>query len=384
LSLAFARDGWWAQVISPYPGPPGKTYHTAATIGGVMFVLGGDSSSTTSLIGWVPETNGWSPYPGTTLTNLFASDMDDVGGMLIVFGGSSSGGYLNNIYAIHPSNITGGWIPISSDSSIPQRNGHTITELGGLMYVFGGWDSTQYFADLWSFDTSVLYNGGTATTWKKYSSTGPSPRNSHSMMADGGKLWLFGGFFHDISTGTNVNCLSPAYGCTWYNDLWSYSVKDDKWTQLKPSNPPPKRSAHSAELIGDRMIVFGGQASDTLPLNDLWSYSITRNEWTQLKPSNSIPLARFTHSSSIIGSTMFIYGGVPYYGAPAYDDLWQFTLNVEQTTSCSSETELDALTGAMVFNIFVIAIVGAFTYLSHRRLKGPTTELHSNITDEAL
>jgi hypothetical protein len=381
-----AKDGWWNQKIAPGGTPKGKTTHAAAVVAGDMYLVGGDPP--TGFVYPVAqkynlEVNQWYTLSQARLPqNLIASDMDSVGGMLVLFGGMGFTGMINDIYIIHATNMTTNWVSIDSDDSIPPRNGHTTTALGGQMYVFGGWDATQYFGDLWWFDTSVLYQGGRFTQWYQSSAAGPSPRDGHSMVAYGGMLVLFGGFYHNVSSGSYVDCSKPTDGCAWYNDLWTYTVATNKWTKLSISGAPSPRQGHSAVVIGDRMIIFGGQNSKQQTLNDLYSYSLSRRVWTKLEPSGVSPMPRMSQSAAVVGSTMLVYGGAVYNGGPGLTDLWTFTLNVEQRYDDNGDVDLYGVTGAAVFNIVLTTLVATIAYLTYRRLKGGNisdSDLHKSI-----
>src|SRR5579883_2172252 len=85
------------------------------------------------------------------------------------------------------------------------------------------------------------------------------------------------------------------------------------WTNLNPSNTPPGRYLHSAiyDSSLNTMLIFGGQDAPGYVLNDLWSYNISSNNWTQLNPSNpppNSPPARSGHSAIYVSSlnTMLI------------------------------------------------------------------------------
>ena len=76
------------------------------------------------------------------------------------------------------------------------------------------------------------------------------------------RLYVFGG------NGANQNNFSGAL-----NDLWQFSLVDDTWTELTPTNdPPPARVGHNAVFIPQtgQLVVFGGNGSDGALLNDVW------------------------------------------------------------------------------------------------------------------
>ena len=46
--------------------------------------------------------------------------------------------------------------------------------------------------------------------------------------------------------------------------------------------PPPARSGHSACIIGDEMIIYGGDDGEGRSLHDVWSYHIIKGVWAKL------------------------------------------------------------------------------------------------------
>ncbi|XP_024542305.1 rab9 effector protein with kelch motifs [Selaginella moellendorffii] len=78
----------------------------------------------------------------------------------------------------------------------------------------------------------------------------PSPRDSHSSMAVGSKLYVFGG--------TN--------GTSTLDDLFVLDNATNTWG--KPDvfgDVPAPREGHSASLIGDNLFVFGGCGKSSDP-----------------------------------------------------------------------------------------------------------------------
>jgi N-acetylneuraminic acid mutarotase len=298
-----------------------------------------------------------------------------------MFGGANSTGYINNIYMMQPNVAAPNWTLIDTDNNPGQRNGHTATEIDGMIYVFGGWDQTKYYNDLWALDTSGLLNGTRAAYWREFAFTpAPAPRDGHTGVDYQGDLVIFGGFSHNTQNGNNswTDCSKSSDKCIYYNDLWFFNTPTSSWKKMNPSGTlPAARHMHSADVVGDRMLVFGGTSAQG-DLNDLWSYQFSRNEWTQLKPSGVLPTPRHSHIAGVIGGILYIYGG-----NTGTQDTWQFTLNVEQKYDTVDQVNLDPLTGAAVFNvlvIFAIAVVVFFTY-KHIRGGGSSASEKSAIND---
>ena len=57
------------------------------------------------------------------------------------------------------------------------------------------------------------------------------------------------------------------------------------------------------------MIIFGGYDNEGFINNDIWSFNFENLEWEEIKPTNKIS-ERYHHSSIILNSKMFIFGGL--------------------------------------------------------------------------
>jgi hypothetical protein len=397
-AFAHDEDGHWVQLVVPGDDPGSRIGATSAVIGNSLYVLGGDQKSGGfqyySTDKFVPETNTWVHLgpQGRLPTNFIYSDMDAVGGMLFLFGGSNTvnneTGFFNDILVLHPSDSSSSWTPITHNGSVPQRAAHTATQVAGRVMVFGGWNytnvSAQYFNDLWSFDTTQMYLGGWGVIpyWLPVAPTNspPPPRNGHSAVAASGGLWVFGGFSHNTAKGPWVTCTAPDDNCVYYNDLWNYNPNLNTWTQISPGGPTPSgRWGHSADVLGNRMLVFGGNTAGSKPSNELWSYDFSNNNWQLLQVAINAPPARYSHVSGVIGSHLYIYGG-----SGGVNDIWRFTLNVEQTYTTDGP-ELMGLTGAAIFLVILIAAVGVLVVFTWRKLKAAVSfETHGDIQTGSL
>jgi len=397
VAFAHDEDGQWTQLVVPGSDPGSREGATSAVIGDSLYVLGGDQKSGGFLYystdKFVPEDNTWVHLgpQGRLPQNFVYSDMDSVGGMLFLFGGqnqvNNDTGFFNDILVLHPSDPTSSWVSITHNGTVPQRAAHTATHVSGKILVFGGWNwtstTTQYFNDLWSFDTTQLYYGGWGVIpyWTQVTPSGtlPGVRDAHSAVSYGGGLWIFGGFTHNPAKGPWVSCTQPGDDCIYYNDVWKYDGKVNTWSKITPSGQAPSgRWGHSADVIGNRMLVFGGNTA-TSSSNELWSLDFSSNSWQLLKVAVNAPSPRFAHVSGIIGSHLFIYGG-----SGGVTDIWRFTLNVEQTYETEGP-DLMGITGAAIFLVILISVVGVLIVLTWRKLKAATSfETHGDIQTGSL
>ena len=99
--------------------------------------------------------------------NAKAADMDEVGGLLYLFGGkdTTSGsivgkGYVNDLYVYKAGRENVQWEKITTNASPKARDGHATTALKGFVFMFGGWNESHYLNDLHVFDTTKLVATG--------------------------------------------------------------------------------------------------------------------------------------------------------------------------------------------------------------------------------
>ena len=70
------------------------------------------------------------------------------------------------------------------------------------------------------------------------------------------------------------------------------------WSRANPSGliPTPRIDAPIAyDAVGRQLLMFGGQDASG-DRNDLWSYSVDRQQWTQVNPGGPAPSPRHGHT----------------------------------------------------------------------------------------
>ena len=165
------------------------------------------------------------------------------------------------------------------------RESHAAVVIQEKMYVFGGWDAAsvkETYNDVYSLD--LIEN-----RWEKVITQGmtPSPRAGMSAVADDAKAYFFGGV--DKSG-------------TFSDDLYMLDTRTMNW--FKPSTAgslPAVRADHTANLVGNKMYVFGGQ-SDAGEHADLWVLDLNSLTWSNPGVQGDKPKARSGHSASLVGA----------------------------------------------------------------------------------
>lgn len=201
--------------------------------------------------------------------------------------------------------------PSTANGPPEDREGHTASVVGQLIYVFGGtWtddeDTTLYMNDLHVLDTGNL-------SWSRPAPSGNPPieREGHTAAAVGSLIFVFGGTWVDDDDNS-----------TYLNDLFTLDVESTAWAQPETSGDPPmQREGHTASVIGSsRMLIFGGAGLDSeersVNLNDLHVLDIGTMRWSRPLLQGSVPQERRYHSASVIDQRVLVFGG-QYYDATA-------------------------------------------------------------------
>ncbi|OWZ57208.1 kelch repeat-containing protein [Cryptococcus neoformans A2-102-5] len=173
----------------------------------------------------------------------------------------------------------------------PPLRAHTTTLVGDKLFIFGGGDGPSYSNDVWILDT----------TTHRFSRPSfspdlplPPPRRAHSTVLYQHYLIVFGG----------------GNGQAALNDVWALDVSDPNaltWTEWKTRGDiPQKKGYHTANLIGDKMVVFGGSDGHA-SFADVHVLNLKTCVWTLI--NTDIKHNRLSHTSTQVGSYLFVIGG---------------------------------------------------------------------------
>lgn len=269
--------------------------------------------------------------PGSRETS---GSWNDANGNMWIFGGygypaSGFRGYLNDLWKwdgnswtwLSGSNAINGTANygtkgVASSSNIPGPRicPTTWIDANGNLWLFGGYDGSYYYNDLWKWD-------GTNWTWMSGNNTGslpdvvngvygtkgiaasnnvPGSRNGASGWVDAsGNLWLFAGACDSYPSYYNYNDLWKWDGTNWTwvaganttNYTGAYGVYGTKGV-ASASNVPGSRRFSSTWLDSQgNAWIFGGygNASSFIYsgfMNDLWKWDGTN--WTWITGGNNI------------------------------------------------------------------------------------------------
>ncbi|VDM13935.1 unnamed protein product [Wuchereria bancrofti] len=190
-----------------------------------------------------------------------------------------------------------------------------------VCYIFGGLANAsddpknnvpRYLNDLYVLDLNKANN----LQWESPDTYGspPPPRESHSAVivennGENRQMIIFGGM----------------NGCR-LGDLWFLDLISMTWTKPEVGGIPPlPRSLHSANIIAERMIVFGGWVPLLTPdtklqqvekewkcTNTLASLNLHTMCWEDLSLElleSAVPRARAGHSAVVINKRLYVWSG---------------------------------------------------------------------------
>ena len=208
-------------------------------------------------------------------------------------------------------------------------------------------------------------------TWSQPKCMGdaPSKRSGHSFSVVGDFGYLFGGNDFRRPAGPN-------------NEIYKLDMSGSEfyWTKLSPASAklPDVRSHHTATVYGgNKILIFGGFKNSSTRYNDVWIFDTENNDWsqpypgqTEVKPDGEImfkriwpdvPSPRGSHSSALIGSQVYVFGG---YGGSGYArkdfndvcaldfDTWEW--RALECTGTPPEPRSGHQTVAVLDNLFVL------------------------------
>jgi hypothetical protein len=254
---------------------------------------------------------------------------------------------------------TQNWALVSPNGGVPSaRGGHAMVydSTHGRMVMFGGGSPAGNLNDVWEFNVATR----TWTNVTPSSGPAPAPRVGHAMAYDPvrDKIVMHGGstapFAHPGDTwewdtvnrswtympnggiGGGIGLLGPAMsfdpnrnqivlfggrrtGCC---DARTYAWNGNSWIDISPANSPSGRAYHmmATDTARSKIVLFGGWQQNLL--QDTWEWD--GNSWTEI-PTAVKPLNRHLSGMSYDSErgVMVLFGGWNGY-APQYpwNDTW--------------------------------------------------------------
>lgn len=153
--------------------------------------------------------------------------------------------------------------------------------------------------------------------WKMLADA-PRPRDHFAAVYSKGNIYCAGGRNSSFSTGQTFELTIPQVDV--------YNVKRDEWISLpEEDNIPTQRAGASAVILGNELIVIGGESSNLDAAHDeVEAYNLKTKSWRKLSP-----LGRGRHGTQAILYKKEIYiaaGSGNRGGKPELDSIEKFKL----------------------------------------------------------
>jgi N-acetylneuraminic acid mutarotase len=115
-------------------------------------------------------------------------------------------------------------------------------------------------------------------------------------------------------------------------DIELYNTATQTWSIFTTPTVPKLRRNHAATVIGSKMYIFGGILEDnTTVVNDLWAFDFLAVQWTKLLPSGTAPSTRGGHSMVHYSHNgvdyLVVFGGGEPRTKRSFNDLRAYNLN---------------------------------------------------------
>ncbi|KAI0830112.1 galactose oxidase [Trametes gibbosa] len=193
---------------------------------------------------------------------------------------------------------------------------HTVTLVDNMVWLFGGWDGRTSWQEVFCFNTETMQ-----WTYPKLSGEIPKPCRAHSATLVDQKIYVFGGGEH----------------ADYYNDVYVLDTVMRRWhrplSSATPENertcvyPPPRRS-HTCVFYNNRLWIFGG-GTGTMALDDLWALDLSGGiddlRWDRVETRGKKPRPRGYHTANLIGNVMVVIGGGDI--KDIFSDIWCLNLD---------------------------------------------------------
>jgi N-acetylneuraminic acid mutarotase len=225
-----------------------------------------------------------------------------VGSLMYVYGGSSQVGYLDDVYVLNVrpdiplqgEEMQMAWGHVDMSGTPPLgREGHSAVRSGTHIILFGGYTEKGFTNELIVLDTAL-------SAWQRPAVTGtkPEPREGHTAIVFKNRMFIFGGFM-------NGGCL---------NDVHALDLKTFAWERVATTGTPPsEREDMGVVLRGNEMLITGGCNFGKRKCNcDLNVLNLETFTWRTEKVAGAdsdLMTPREDHTMTMVHGRAYIFGG---------------------------------------------------------------------------
>lgn len=248
--------------------------------------------------------SGNAPGPRSNAAAIY----DSLNHRLVIFGGKSASGNLNDVWAFDLRNNSWSELtPASGSAPAPRFTANGIYNPAAQQMIIWSGQGSTFFNDVWAFDL-------TTRTWTQFNPPDPKPNTRYGVASifdpKANEMVAFAGF-------TDAGR---------FDDTWRFNLASATWQEISLATHPERRCLHSAsyDALEHRMIIYGGQTSG--PRGDIWAFDLTNNTWADLTPPTS-PAGRWfsTNIYDAASHRAIIFGG-GLGGGSVTNEVWAFDL----------------------------------------------------------
>ena len=170
-----------------------------------------------------------------------------------MFGGvSDNGTYSNELWYYNASSVS--WRLCAENSTVQPRklSGHTLTLVEDELYVFGGKsEDGSFWSDIYKIRADDPSNWTEIIPYVGKSSARRLVGHSTVYHKESRSLLIYGGYSHSQD--------QPRFG-THTDKIHAFHIDNQVWSQIQPNKDgtPSQRSFHSALIMGNYMVLYGG------------------------------------------------------------------------------------------------------------------------------
>jgi basic membrane protein A and related proteins len=208
------------------------------------------------------------------------------------------------------------WVSPSLGAVPTARSGHVAGVLDdGFFVAFGGVD---VFGVPLSSTAMTNISAGTSFEWTALADNAAAPS---------ARFDFAGGVWHPTSGGAaqlavfgGAESASVAFA-----DVWIFDPASG-WRQLPTSGSAPSaRSGHAASIVGDTLYVFGGRSTSFDVLGDFYALNLDGGQWSRIDGANGPAPRTDAASAGLLERGFFMYGGLESTGVAYTDEFWLFS-----------------------------------------------------------
>ncbi|VAH33497.1 unnamed protein product [Triticum turgidum subsp. durum] len=183
---------------------------------------------------------------------------------------------------------TNQWEQILAKGCPSARSGHRMVLYKHKIVLFGGFYDTlrevRYYNDLHVFD---LDNFKWEEIKPRPGCLWPSPRSGFQLVVYQDQIYMYGGYFKEVSSDKNASEKGTVHA-----DMWSLDPRTWEWNKVKKTGMPPgPRAGFSMCVHKKRVVLFGGVVdmeveADVLMsmfMNELYGFQLDNHRWYPLE-----------------------------------------------------------------------------------------------------